>query len=597
LLLLLLQKALPIIAGGPTMVRSGDSTGQATVVGQPMRKYLNKPIGELATELAAGLVRLRKGYIDAAEALLHVVEPSDLYPCEFVVYRLTGFRGGGQSVQQPLSGKSLRADLLTLMLELCDSFELHPSDYLQPVFDIPALARRFSVSAKTIQRWRRYGLPARRMVYPDGKRRVAFLESSVQWFVQNRAGMIHRSVRFTQMTEAQRADILHRARRMASFTRCTLSEVAHRIARRTGRAVETVRYTIRRHDLDYPQEAIFPRMTGPLHEEEKTVIYRSFLRGVTVPVLAKQYRRTRGSIYRIINEARARQLLTRPIGFMPSPQFELPGADELFLSNSSDGPAAVAHARARAASPGRPPDDLPPYLKSLYEVPLLDAASEKLLFARYNYLKYKADKLRQHINPRTVRTDLLKEVETLLVQANVVKNQLIRANLRLVVSIAKKHVGGAQSLFELISDGNVSLMRAVEKFDYGRGNRFSTYASWAIMRSFARSVPRERYLMDRFSTGQDEVLDIASALRAYDSDELRLPELRESLEVVLSHLSPLERSILVEHYGLDQPTQTQTLDQLGRRLGVSKERVRQIELAALRKLRKILYPQQADLLG
>jgi len=558
-----------------------------------MRKYLNKPIGELATELAAGLVRLRKGYIDAAETLLHVVEAGELYPYEFVVYRLTGFRGGGQGVQEPLSGKALRADLLTLMLDLCDSFDLHPSDYLQPVFDIPALARRFSVSAKTIQRWRRYGLPARRLIYPDGKRRVAFLESSVQWFVQNRAGMIHRSVRFTQMTESQRADILRRARRMASFTRCTLSEVAHRIARRIGRAVETIRYTIRRHDLDHPDEAIFPRMAGPLHDEEKTVIYRSFLRGVTAPVLAKQYRRTRGSIYRIINEARAHQLINRPIGFMPSPQFAQLNADAMFLS---DAPAAPRK-RSRTTSPGRPPDDLPPYLKSLYEVPLLDAAGERRLFARYNYLKYKADKLRKQINPRTVRTELLRQVESLLVQANVVKNQIIRANLRLVVSIAKKHVGGPQSLFELISDGNVSLMRAVEKFDYGRGNRFSTYASWAIMRSFARSVPRERYLMDRFSTGQEEVLDIASALRAYDSDELRLPELRESLDVVLAHLSPLERSILVEHYGLDQPTQTQTLDQLGRRLGVSKERVRQIELAALRKLRKILYPQQADLLG
>ena len=563
-----------------------------------MRKYLNKPIGELASELAAGLVRLRKGYIDSAESLLHILEPDGLYPLEFVVYRLTGYRGGGHAVTAPMSGKTLRSDLLTLMLDLCDSFELHAADYLQPVYDVSHLARRFSVSTKTIQRWCRYGMPARRLVFDGGKRRVAFLETSVQWFVQHRAGLIPRSVRFTQMTGPERDDILRRARRMAAFTRCTLSEVAHRIARRTRRAVETVRYTIRRHDLDHPADAIFPRMPGPLDDEGKVVIYRSFLRGVTAPALARRYRRTRGSIYRIVNEMRARHLADRPIDYMYSPKFDLPNADDLFLLDpTAEAHAAATAAKHRAASPGRPPDDLPPYLRPLYEVPLLDAEGEKRLFARYNYLKYKADRRRRKINLRAIRTTDLKQIETLLVHANVVKNQLIRANLRLVVSIAKKHLGGPQSLFELISDGNLSLMRAVEKFDTARGTRFSTYASWAIMRSFARSVPHERYLMDRFTTGQDEFLNIASGLRAYDTDELRLPELRESIDVVLAQLSPLERSILVQHYGLDQPGGTKTLDQLGRRLGVSKERVRQIELAALRKLRKILHPQQADLLG
>ena len=561
-----------------------------------MRKYLNKPIGELAAELAAGLARLRKGYVDAAEALLHLLEPEGLYPMEFVVYRLTGYRGGGQAVSQPMSGKNLRADLLALMLDLCDSFELRRPTTSSRSTTSLTWRGRFSVSTKTIQRWRRYGLPARRLVFADGKKRVAFLESSVQWFVQHRAGMIPRSVRFTQMTPAERTDILRRARRMASFTRCTLSEVAHRIARHTGRALETVRYTIRRHDLEHPTEAIFPRMAGPVDEENRAVIYRSFLRGVAATILAQRYRRTRGSIYRIVNEMRARQLLHRPIECMYNPQFDLPNADALFLS---DRPPSADRPRTdrQGVSPGRPPEDLPAYLRSLYEVPLLDAEAEKRLFTRYNYLKYKADRLRRRIDLRKVHTGELKQVEVVLVQANVTKNQLIRANLRLVVSIAKKHLGGPQSLFELISDGNLSLMRAVEKFDTSRGTRFSTYASWAIMRSFARSVPHERYLLDRFTTGQEDLLDIASGLRAYGDDELRLPELRESLDVVLAQLSPLERSILVQHYGLDRPGDSKTLDQLGRRLGVSKERVRQIELAALRKLRKILHPQQADLLG
>ena len=84
------------------------------------------------------------------------------------------------------------------------------------------------------------------------------------------------------------------------------------------------------------------------------------------------------------------------------------------------------------------------------------------------------------------------------------KNQIIRANLRLVVSIAKRYVGPAEDFFELVSDGNMSLMRAVEKFDVGRGYKFSTYASWAIMKNFARTIPDVLRHRDRFSTSHAE---------------------------------------------------------------------------------------------
>ena len=110
-------------------------------------------------------------------------------------------------------------------------------------------------------------------------------------------------------------------------------------------------------------------------------------------------------------------------------------------------------------------------------------------------------------------------------------------------------------------------------------------------------MPRERYLLDRFSTGHDEILDIAAALKTYDPDDVNLSELRESIDVVLAQLSPTERRILIDHYGLDETRPQRTFQQLGQYLGMSKERVRQIESKALGKLRKILHPQQADLLG
>ncbi|MFP4104644.1 MAG: sigma-70 family RNA polymerase sigma factor [Phycisphaerae bacterium] len=564
-----------------------------------MRKYKNKGMEKLAAELTAGLLRLRKDYLDAAESLVRLVDTKQEYPYEFVVFRLTGYRPSGEdAIATSLKGKSLRADLLKLMLDLCDSLRIRTSDYDDHVYDIKTLSERFNVSTKTIQRWRRRGLPARRLVFPDSKKRIAFLEESVQWFVKNRREQIARSIKFSQMSDRERDEIIRRAKRMAGFTRCSLSEVAKRLARRSGRAVETIRYTIRKYDKENPGQAIFPYLSSPLDDRDKEVIYRCFLRNVSVKTLAERYSRTRGSIYRIINEMRARQLLGRPIEYIYNQMFELPSAPEEILGRNEEkvptcDPVDMPHKKPLPKAPG----ELPPYFKALYDVPLMSAETEREMFRMYNFLKFRADRLREKIDVNHVRTSQLKRVEHVLQQADHVKNHIIRANLRLVVSIAKKHIGGAQTLYELISDGNISLMRAVEKFDYSRGFRFSTYASWAIMRNYARSVPRERYQLDRFATGNDQVLDIAASLRSYDPNEANQPELRESIDNVLNQLSGRERTILIDHYGLDSAGNTKTFDQLGQRLGISKERVRQIELKALEKLRTLLKSQRADLLS
>ncbi len=545
-----------------------------------MRKYKNKAIAELSGELCSGLPRLRKGFLDAAEDLLQLTNPGQAYPYEFVVFRLTGYRpklGPGRV----FDGKGLGGDLRVLMLDVSDSFELHTSDYSEKAYDTAAMARRFDVSTKTIQRWRLRGLPARRLIFPDGKRRIGFLDSSVEWFLHDHRADVQRSMKFSQLSPAERDKIIARARRMATFANCTLIEIARRLARRTGRAVETIRYTIRKHDAEFPDKASFPHLLSSVGNQEKRLIYRSFLRGESVGKLAQRYRRTRGSIYRIVNEMRAHQLLEQPVSFVYNECFETKGAEEAIFAESADADQAKAAKKVKA------PADLPPYLKTLYDVPLLSVKQEYQLFCRYNFLKFKADKCRKQIDPKHPLAKQIKDVESLLLQANVLKNHIVRANLRLVVSIAKRHLRGPLNLFELISDGNISLMRAVEKFDFARGFRFSTYASWAIMRNFARSVPKERYRLDRFATGNEEILDIAAGLRSYDPRESNSAEMRETIDVLMQHLTPRERTILTEHYGLDEAGRTKTFDQLGKRLGISKERVRQIEIQALEKLREI----------
>src|SRR5262249_15988190 len=157
------------------------------------------------------------------------------------------------------------------------------------------------------------------------------------------------------------------------------------------------------------------------------------------------------------------------------------------------------------------------------------------------------------------------------------KDHLINSNMRLVVSIAKKHSGQTDNFFELLSDGNVSLIRAVEKFDYSRGNKFSTYGSWAIMKNFARSIPEEKHRRERYVTGAEELFDGAPDNRTDEQEWLASAE-QASFKVnrLLEYLDPREREIIRMRAGLDSNAEAMTLEKIGEKLGITKERVRQL---------------------
>ncbi|GFE24873.1 sigma-70 family RNA polymerase sigma factor [Streptomyces libani] len=298
---------------------------------------------------------------------------------------------------------------------------------------------------------------------------------------------------------------------------------------------------------------------------------------------------------------------------------------------------------------GSPSSDLfRQYLREIGRIPLLTAAEEVELARRVEAGLFAEEKL---THATDLSSQLAFDLDKLVVLGRMAKRRLIEANLRLVVSVAKRYVGRGLTMLDLVQEGNLGLIRAVEKFDYARGYKFSTYATWWIRQAMSRAladqartirVPvhvvelinrvvrvQRRMLQERGCeptpeevaahldlTGErvSEVLrlaqepvslhapvgeeeDVALGDLIEDGDAASPVEsaafllLREHLDAVLSTLGERERKVVQLRYGLADG-RPRTLEEIGRIFGVTRERIRQIESKTLNKLRDHAFADQ-----
>ncbi len=532
--------------------------------------------------------------LSRAERLLTEVVHQRTYPYQYVCYRITGFRPDTHA-EDMIGGEDLEHDLSLFIATLSEHVPAVPIEQMpEPVLHLEQVKKRLRVSARTLSQLREHGLVSRKVIC-KGRQRVVIRQSVLDHYLEQHGKPTAEVLKLGQFEPQERERILRWARCMARVAPDRAEEIFRRLARRFGRRVQVIRALIRAHDEAHPDQAIFPGLHGPLDEHAKRAIYTSYTQGISIDRLAKAYHRTRTTIQRVLNEQRARALLAKPIDYIPSPEFEDPKLEAAILAPM---PGAQEYEAARAKMQRNVPRDLPPELASLYQVPLLKPEQERHLFRQMNYLKFKAARLAERIDPSKAKTAELDELEYLLKRAQAVRELLITANMRLVASIAKRYaerLGYPGAFFELFSDGNVSLIRAVEKFDYMRGNKFSTYATWAIRKNFTRSIPAEQLHHDRFITGHEEMFETAEDTRSDEFGQLnRANRARENVMKLLDRLDERERRIIQLRIGLGE-TRGMTLEEVGRELGITKERVRQLEARGMSKLRAMLQQEHIEI--
>jgi RNA polymerase primary sigma factor len=276
---------------------------------------------------------------------------------------------------------------------------------------------------------------------------------------------------------------------------------------------------------------------------------------------------------------RARRLLAADLTYIAHPGFDDPGARDAILAPATgfEGPGRhTTPARRDPAVDPSPEDRLP------------TREREAHAFRKLNYLKFLACRIRDGIDPDSPVPGDLNEIERLQIEAVRLKNRIVETHLRLAVSVAKRHAWDGYDLPERVSDATLALMQAVDRFDFARGNRFSTYATWAIINELTRAGRKQMRRRSRPLAPYEECLAIKeSESERYEREEAQ-DVCRAVVERLLGRLDRRERRILEYRHGIGGGLE-QSLKQIGRDLGISKERVRQIEQRAHSKLRSLAH--------
>jgi RNA polymerase primary sigma factor len=504
-------------------------------------------IAQLANELGFASKPTLVRHLARIDELGPQIDPEGVYPQDWIVFRITGYRPDIHSPEL-VPGLALRADLSALAERISESAKLTPEDINQPYETIDSLTKRWSVSRKSIERYRRLGLIARRLDLGSGRRSVVFMRSAVEWFETINQDRLKNASRFERIASSQLIIIHRRAARYRNRFGWSRSRASARIASRLGLSNEGVRLALIRKDkalINDNHPPIFDD-PGPTTTKDRRFALRCVLRGIEPSTIAKHTSRSHNVVLRAINTTRADLLDSYALPISPV---------QHQLSTASSDPLGSSPATSGLDTRGQ--TELSDLISTMRPRQNAVVYEEQMRAVAYAHLLRSAGDLHKSLDRVSPSSTTLDEIETMLRWAERIKIELVRPQLHLILSTIEHQIGGLIDTLDpsrashlLLSSIRVA-SDAIDRFDPSHAGRIAAPVGLAV----TRFASRQPDLAQPASTGRamrriplgHKIDDWTTQVTPWH----RWLMLDARIEGVVNQLDERDRAIITRRYGLD----------------------------------------------
>jgi RNA polymerase primary sigma factor len=551
----------------------------------PLPKLRIAALEELEKQLRFAPPETLRRQLERTEQLAAELDSAINYPLEWVVFRITGYRPQADD-GAVIVGEALLSDISCLVERLSAAAGIKAGELDGARFiDADALCTRWSVSRKTLDRYRRRGLIARRVIGEHGKPRLVFSLDAVQRFERAQQPRIEDARTFTRIGPELEARMIRRAAVYHRRFDCTLNQAAERLAEKYGRGHETIRQLLKRHDAS-TECPIFAE-TGPPTERERRLIERASFLAIEPSRLASRLKRPRASILRVINDQRAarlRSLLEAEAGGAPplSPLEGLPKIGTQCLEHES--------VSTGLGAPGE--TDLLQLVQNARAMAAPTGPVERARATAYHFLLTRAVAAIGGLPRHGAKAGDVDTIETDLRWAARLKAELIRTQFPLVLRTIESTTGKppeemrTSALIHLLHDCIAALARAADDFHPHKGGRLAAPAGLALTRVITRfhraqtSLPLRARATPRLSPGvtiPDWTRRVAPWQSVRGSIWLEPPPRVRS---GLAGLGEPHRALLIHRYGWGE--RPKTIQEAAGVIGTTPIKAAQMERRGLR---------------